>query len=552
MVRSPGGTHILTSRSPDQDLGQDSAPAAGGAARGLESFLEGALWPRVLTAVLSVWAAGLVLTQFPMNQDVAALMDQVHRTLDGERMYFDIIEVNPPLVLYLYQLPVLLARRLHLGDGLVVHASVLLLAALSLPLSARTLAAAGLPTAMRRVLLWVLLSLSLPFALTHTAQREHLLCLLSMPFLFGVACEAAGRPRPMWLQVAAGALAAFGVALKPHFLALWCCAEAYLYIGAGRRRAFRRMETLLIGAVNLAYLTWVVFGTGYLAVARLAVDAYAAYDNSLSFVIGQGNPILLGAAAAVLLAPRGWSPERRPLRAVLAIGLGVSAYAAVIQSKGFPYHWLPAQAFSYLALAAGLLEVTAARGAGARAVAQAGLVLVSLHPYASPTRTNMGEAAIEGQKVRDIALLLRELSPGQRVAWFSTTCYPQFPSLNYAGKHQGLRAPLWLLPSIYADVPPYTAPFPYHGAADMPEQERRVLDAVTRDLQERRFDLLVVDRHGNKQGFGPTAFDFLDYFARQPRVVEQLRAYRVVRDYGPLRFLQRRDLTLQGGRDQRP
>jgi hypothetical protein len=56
-----------------------------------------------------------------------------------------------------------------------------------------------------------------------------------------------------------------------------------------------------------------------------------------------------------------------------------------------------------------------------------------------------------------------------------------------------------------------------------------------------RPDVIVVDRRENKQGFGPTRFDFEEYFNRDRRFAALMAGYDRIFD-GPFRFYRRRGL----------
>ena len=78
------------------------------------------------------------------NTDVSWGLVMAEKLLDGQRLYLDIIEVNPPATPYLYVAPVLLARLVGLPAEFVVDTLVFLTAGLSLWLAGRILSKARL------------------------------------------------------------------------------------------------------------------------------------------------------------------------------------------------------------------------------------------------------------------------------------------------------------------------------------------------------------------------------------------------------------------------
>ena len=82
-------------------------------------------WIAALSVVAGAGLAMVVL--LPLNHDVGATLYQARRVLDGERLYVDILEVNPPLVVYSLVPVVLAARWTGVGEIGAATACFLLL-----------------------------------------------------------------------------------------------------------------------------------------------------------------------------------------------------------------------------------------------------------------------------------------------------------------------------------------------------------------------------------------------------------------------------------------
>jgi hypothetical protein len=501
----------------------------------------------LLTALMVLLSAVVVLLHFPINHDVAAHLDYVGRVLDGERLYVDIVEINPPLIFYLYFPPVLVARWLGVLDIPCTQWFVTLTAVGLALLLYRVMSRVNVPAepGARRCLLWVVLQLYLPFSVADFGQREHLMLMLIAPYLFAV--PAVGRvPLSGPLALLVGGLAGLGFSLKPHFALLWVLAETYLFLVRKERRAFLRPENLILCGVAVAYVVWVVLGTEYLSNLKIVLEVYESFDNPLSYVIAQSEPLLLGATGAALLLVR--PPEAlRGLRAVLTLALLALIFVAVIQAKGWSYHWLPAQSVAWLALAVLSLELAAREDLRA---------CLRLPPHLTPlvlVLVLLGMAAMRAEAkarspdtaeapfIRALTEAVAEYGRGQGTAYFSTDCYPGFPVMRYAETTTVLRANFWVLPGLYAETPKLLQPFPYRAPQQMSELEREFLRSVGEDLARKRPTVILVDRRLHKQGFGPTTFDFIDYFSRDPRVRSELEKYRRKQELGPFLVLVRKD-----------
>lgn len=78
------------------------------------------------------------------NDDARWCLTLAGKVLDGQSLYVDVIEVNPPATMFLYLVPAWLERVSGFSGEFFVDALVFFAAALSLWLSARILR----PTAM--------------------------------------------------------------------------------------------------------------------------------------------------------------------------------------------------------------------------------------------------------------------------------------------------------------------------------------------------------------------------------------------------------------------
>src|SRR5205085_881883 len=70
------------------------------------------------------WALAYLLP--PLNADAAAILYFADRMLSGDRLYVDLIDVNPPLIFWLNLIPAWMAR--HAGTDLATTFAALVLA----------------------------------------------------------------------------------------------------------------------------------------------------------------------------------------------------------------------------------------------------------------------------------------------------------------------------------------------------------------------------------------------------------------------------------------
>ena len=90
--------------------------------------------------LLAVFAAAIGLRLVLVaNTDVSWLITLSEKVLDGQRLYVDLIEVNPPASVFLYLPLVALARVLALRPEVVVDAGVFFAIGVSLGLASHIL-----------------------------------------------------------------------------------------------------------------------------------------------------------------------------------------------------------------------------------------------------------------------------------------------------------------------------------------------------------------------------------------------------------------------------
>ncbi|MBX6748002.1 MAG: hypothetical protein IRY87_38705, partial [Acetobacteraceae bacterium] len=146
--------------------------------------------PLLLRLVGVVPALAFLLTVLapPLNHDVAALLDFTRRWLGGERLYVDILDVNPPLIFLLNLPPAAIGAWTALDAVPALLLCLLGLCALSASLALRLLPKAPVEAAC--------LTLGIPL-LTLAAgydfgQREHLMVLAALPWLLLAARRIEG------------------------------------------------------------------------------------------------------------------------------------------------------------------------------------------------------------------------------------------------------------------------------------------------------------------------------------------------------------------------
>jgi len=486
------------------------------------------------------------------NYDVAWVLHCAERILDGARLYVDVIDENPPLIFWLSVVPVAVGRLFGLPAVLIFNLLVVLLAASSAALCYRILRASRPepPSLYRLALVHLAGCLLLLVPGADFGQREHLLAIAVLPYLFSAAVHASGGRVPLPYAVAAGLLAGLGLAIKPPLLVLWLAVEVHLFVIA--RGHWKRPENALILLVQGLYVLAVAILTPrYRDVIVMAAQVLSAYRD-----FGLAKLLKLAAAAHVVIAVGAFAlvrpnPLDRELRKVLLIASLALLVGAILQGTDWSYHYLPADLMALLLLgvialglfahAESLQRVLRPRATALPLIALILLTLWSGSAFLTNASAAFGWAEQPRSLVRALTRAVRERAEGKPIWVMSSSIDPAFPVVNLSGARWSSRfCCVWLAPGLYSADEKATRPFPYRSRDEMSELERFQMDAVIEDLEAAPPTLLIVDNHPHKQAWGPSDFQFLAYFRRDPRFAALLRQYRPVERIGTFQIYERK------------
>lgn len=493
----------------------------------------------VLAPVLWLLSLAVYLAAEP-HGDVGWYLVATDKWLSGGRLYEDVIEVNPPLIFYLNALPVLLhyLTGFTSDDLFVVH--VHLLIAISVLLIWRV-ARDGAEDAsgLNRLVPWCAFPVLCVLPLASFGEREHFLLIFALPYIVLAIQRAHGARPPLALAGPVGVFAALGFCLKPQFLVVPLLFEIYRIARHRPLRLIPSPEGLTLGVLTALYAASIPLLTpDYLArVVPFAMLAYGAYKEPVAVVLLSWQTVMVIAFALIYpgLRRRLARPETcdillMALAAFYAIYLG--------QMKGWLYHQLPAEAMTFLIVAALLTARPAERGARILRpwLGVATLVAILAIPIARGNERVVANGLLPE---------LRQLPAGAPIVAFSSYVWVGFPLVNLGGFDWPLRFPcLWLLPAAERGLGA-------DGAADDPDRTAALralraytLKAVVDDFASNPPAAVIIDRRPDPR-YPDQTFDYTGFFSRDPRFAALWRDYRevtrvTVRGMGPYAVYLRR------------
>ncbi|HWX47387.1 MAG TPA: hypothetical protein VNZ61_04975 [Roseomonas sp.] len=291
---------------------------------------------------LTVAMVLFALLRTPMKDDLAWLLWVARQWLRGEELYVDIVEVNPPLIVWINAVPVMLGDLLGLAAkqvALPLFAAAALGSAWS---SARLLQGVG-PVFARPVPVFAAIACVLLVTPgVEFGQREHLLVIGMLPHLALLVRMLEGLPVSRAAMLGTGALAGLGCALKPRYLLCIAAVE----LAGWLHRGFRlRLSPIVAGAVAGLYALAILFF--YPAFVEravpLALTLYGGTDTAPWQLALESWKLLLGLGACALLI---WRTPRGSAAAGVMMVLTAFALAATVamflDGKNWFYHRIPA------------------------------------------------------------------------------------------------------------------------------------------------------------------------------------------------------------------
>jgi hypothetical protein len=497
---------------------------------------------RLLSAVFLALPLLWVIAYFfpPINQDVGVILSVAERWMSGERLYLDVIDVNPPPVFMLTLVPVAVAKVLPVSAADALMACVVALALWSAWTSYRllsVLAVVGERTA-QFLLLPFLLFILIVFPSEMFAQREHLMAVGMIPYLLLAAARCENKSVAWSLALPIGVIATLGFALKPHFLVIPLAVEAYLLIVRGPRAALRDSMPWLMGGIMVLYalVAWLVTPAYFTFVLPLVMSAYEDIGGTSYFKIITGKelaPYLFVLLPLTIAAFRLRWPHAMRLTGIVGLA---AAFEGVAQDKGWPYHLLPAQMAAVLMFGWAVALVMDRLQQSGEAVAHharsmVGLVLLLIYCFAGASRVALyDQMGYETSQAGQWQRILEKYVSGSSVLMITPGIYPHFPAMNYVQVKQASRfLTVWPLQGAYEGCKPLEPR--YHSPDRMTETERLYNRMLIEDLAKNKPQLVVVDEIPGIPWCGGKEFDFVEYFLLQPAFAAEWRNYTYIASY---------------------
>lgn len=465
--------------------------------------------------VLFLLAALILVTiYFPMLQhDVALNITGAEMVLEGARPYVEVSDVNPPLIMYLSIIPVLVARVTGMSITFSMNASFIALVLYSIVGAGIFLRRPPMRLRYRELVIvasFVLLSSIFTYYQGEFGQRELLFFLIYLPLLSCRLVRHGGGDVSPWLAIIVGVMGFLGAGLKPMFCFTVFAVEMVLFALNRRWRPLFTPESWAFILTGMAYAAHFLLIPGmsvfYTRWYSIITNGYKSYENSFQLVYNRilWMPQCQAAFVAVVIAI--WAARYLPMRcrtllAASATATVASAFMVVYQSKGWLYHHITV--WCYGLFVASILLVVLGRvlqEAQQRRAARTLPIIALFIPMAATYMLFPDLPRLISQRYEPwhfwnnlYGAMLRYTKPRDPVMILSTNVEAVFPHLTLADRRSASRY-LWLFPVAFFQY----GRSGYASPSDVSEEERRVYNELMEDFERTKPPLVLINTgHGS-------------------------------------------------------
>lgn len=297
-----------------------------------------------IVVLISACYSLLIQSNLFLNHDVAFLA-QIAIYANNTDIYSQYIEVNPPLIIYVYRLFLLLSSFDYINEISSLRISMLIYILIVL---------CYLFSVLKNTVLdfrefWIVtIAFSLFFVFPQSfLQRDHIITATFFMYFGSLIPRVYLLKENVLLNVIVSILTSLAICLKPQYIMILLFAELYMSIRSRSVLILFRWQSLLIFFVGLLYVSYVyiIHPTYFDFILPLAQSKYIAYFKDLYTIIAISGVVLIYTVPSYLyLAFKGVDLNVLSLMGLFIFGGGL---VYIIGRTGFPYHLMLMVTFSF-------------------------------------------------------------------------------------------------------------------------------------------------------------------------------------------------------------
>lgn len=294
--------------------------------------------------------------QSDIIQDVAWFIYVANQLLHGKTLYADILEVNPPLGMWMIVPIVWIAEKLHVDAVIAVDATLLMMSGVALWFCNRMMRFFEVMTFQTRWLIIAILAfIILFFPAIYFAEREHFMLLLFLPWLFLRAIPNASSQTSFFERIFIGIMAGAAICIKPQSIFAPLLVELFVFSRNRNLLSFVSVENVSATLFAFFYgVSILLFAPKFLIeMLTLGSKAYVPfYGYPLYVIVFYARWTIPAVIVAYVIRNRlaMLKADTRFVDCLLAAALGFTL-SYFVQMKGFGYQIVPADILASFASA---------------------------------------------------------------------------------------------------------------------------------------------------------------------------------------------------------
>lgn len=303
--------------------------------------------------LITIFCLGWIVEQHIIfSRDTSWLLEASKRMFAGGNYINDFYENNPPWVLYFYLPAVVIAKYFSINILLSCHLFVFFLAGGSLAICWSLLQKIFFKEdiILAKIFLVTMAAVFLLLPSYDFGQREHLLWILSAPYLLLVAARLQGFEFKRWFTVLIGLCAGSVFLLKPYFIPTLMLVELFFSIKRRRLLAVFRPETIAMAVLGVLYAMLIVMRhmDYILEVMPFALRWCGLGDHDPWIIVLNGLLVLYSIFVLIFCVASYHYNRYQTLTVILSLALIGFLISYFIQHTTWYYHRYPAIALAFL------------------------------------------------------------------------------------------------------------------------------------------------------------------------------------------------------------
>lgn len=438
----------------------------------------------------------------------------------------DFFDTNPPLVFYLLVPPHLFSHLFSIGLINAYRIYILLLSIGSL-LACSFLLQKIFLKQDRFLVHFLSLGLACTFVLFPLGdfgQREHILFILTIPYILTAVCRFQGQILPSAFLVGVGVFAAFGFALKPFFLLTIVGIEIYGMWYTRCKYSWISIDVISIFTCLLLYFFLILVRHSHyieIAVPILRDFYYSGFSNTWYEMFASPSLIFCGLAMIFILKDKDNYPV---FCSILLITLITFIFAYALQHTSWHYHLLPAESMAWI-LAIFSLSLFIQKHKNNSMLVVLSILILFLLPVLQLQKRYTYALSFK-DNIAPFIEFLQSLSKNQPIYVISADVKPIFPSVSYANSLFASRFEhtFWIPGSVKNQLSNNKNPAPQSL------KEQFLIHLMCEDILTKKPKYILVDMTMHKAFWGSINFEYLTYLFKNSEFKTAMQPYVYVKN----------------------